>query len=117
MKLSTLVRLRAYLITASLSAVAIQIGALVSILVFGVPERWFQTAGFRLAAAGAIVGMVSIFATISQVAFRSAVARHYAMHDETHPGVFCVSDECPLRAFVILHLQLTGVSAAASASR
>ncbi|WGS53227.1 hypothetical protein LFL96_34245 [Paraburkholderia sp. D15] len=113
MKLSTTIRLRAYLVTASLSAVAIQIGVLASIFVFGVPESWFQTVHFRLAAAGAIGMMVLISAAISHAAFRSAVARHYAIHDETRPGAFRVSDECPLRAFVILHLRMTGVSATA----
>ncbi|ASL48284.1 hypothetical protein bAD24_III12865 [Burkholderia sp. AD24] len=68
MKLSTTVRLRAYLVTASISAVAIQLGALVSIFVFGVPEAYFQTLTFRLGAAGAICAMVfvvAVFAAIS----------------------------------------------------
>ncbi|NYH16943.1 hypothetical protein [Paraburkholderia bryophila] len=62
MKLSTTVRLRAYLVTASMSAVVIQLGALVSIFAFGVPEAYFQTLTFRLAAAGAICAMVFVFA-------------------------------------------------------
>jgi membrane protein implicated in regulation of membrane protease activity len=68
MKLSTIVRVRAYLVAASMSAVAIQLGALVSIFAFGVPEAYFQTLTFRLAAAGAIcavVFVVAVFAAIS----------------------------------------------------
>ncbi|MFM0645062.1 hypothetical protein PQR14_12100 [Paraburkholderia bryophila] len=65
MKLSTTVRLRAYLVTASMSAVVIQLGALVSIFAFGVPEAYFQTLMFRLAAAGAICAMVLGFAVFS----------------------------------------------------
>ncbi|PQV49203.1 hypothetical protein [Paraburkholderia sp. BL21I4N1] len=82
MKLSTTVRLRAYLVTASMSAVVIQVGALVSICAFGVPEAYFQTPTFRLVAAGAICAMVFGVATISPMAFRSAVARRYAIHDD-----------------------------------
>lgn len=109
MKLSTTVRLRAYLVTASISAVVIQVGALVAIFAFGVPEAYFQTPTFRLAAAGAICAMVFGFATISQLAFRSAVARRYAIHDDSQPGGFSVLNACPLRAVVIFHLKMTGV--------
>ncbi|RAS21086.1 hypothetical protein [Paraburkholderia bryophila] len=71
MKLSTTVRLRSCLVTASMSAVAIQLGALVSIFVFGVPDAYFQTLTFRFAAAGAICAMVfvvALFEAISSIA-------------------------------------------------
>jgi hypothetical protein len=97
--------LRAYLMTASVAAALIQLVVLVSIVAFGVREQYFQTPAFRVSTVSAVCVMVLMTNRIARAAFRFAVARRYANFDESiSPGVR-ISQECPARPLVILHLK------------
>jgi hypothetical protein len=103
---ATIAMLRAYLVTASLAAAAIQMGALVSIGLFGVPEDVFTSGTFRLAAAATIVCIVLLIKRIARAAFLSALSHEYAIVTDAQSNATSVSPICPVRTLVILHLRL-----------
>jgi hypothetical protein len=104
--------LRAYLMTASLAAMSIEVGALVSLEVFGVPEQVFGSAIFRLSACFAIIATVLVTKGVANLAYRSAVEHRYTKTTKTKGGngqsegqSVAVSPACPVRTLVILHLR------------
>jgi hypothetical protein len=105
MKSSTIDMLRAYLITASLAAMVIEIAALISIEWFGVSEHVFTSLVFRASAVSAIIGAVLMTKHAAHMAYRSAVAHHYATLSEANSQSVAVSPACPVRMLVILHLR------------
>jgi hypothetical protein len=105
MKSSTIDMLRAYLMTASLAAMSIEIAVLVSLELFGVSERVFTSTVFRASAASAIIGAVLMTRHVARIAYRSAVTHHYATLGGTNSQSVAVSPVCPVRMLVILHLR------------
>jgi hypothetical protein len=102
---STIAMLRAYLLTASLAAAAIQMAALVSIGLFGVSEYVFASLTFRFAAAATIVCIVLFIKRIARAAFVSALSQRYATVTDAHSNTMSISPVCPVRMLVILHLR------------
>ena len=107
MKSSTIDMLRAYLMTASLAAMSIEIAVLVSLELFGVPEQVFASTVFRASAACAIIGAVLITRHLAQIAYRSAVMHRYATLSGVNSQNVAVSPACPVRMLVILHLRFS----------
>jgi hypothetical protein len=105
MKPSTIDMLRAYLLTASLAAAAIQAAALLSIILFGVSEDVFTSMTFRIAAAAIIVCIVLVIKRIARAAFVSALSQCYATITDAHSNATSVSPVCPVWMLVILHLR------------
>lgn len=105
MKSPTIDMLRAYLMTASLAAMSIEIAALVSLELFGVPEHVFASAMFRVCALSAIIGAVLATKYAANRAYRSAVAHRYARSSVANIRGVVVSPACPVRSLVILHLR------------
>jgi hypothetical protein len=91
--------------TASLAAAAIQMAALLSIGLFGVPEAVFTSGPFRLVATASIVCIVLLVKRIARAAFLSALSLDYATITDTHSNATSVSPVCPVRMLVILHLR------------
>jgi hypothetical protein len=114
MRSPTIDMLRAYLMTASLAAMSIEVGALVSLEVFGVSEQVFGSAIFRLSACFAIIATVLVTKGVANLAYRSAVLHRYTKTTKTK-GVngqsegqsVAVSPACPVRTLVILHLRFS----------
>ena len=72
------VRLHAYLFVASLCAILIQIGVIISIVLLRVPERAFESVAFRAAVVAAV--LVSLGCTMLVARRRR---HHAAQEDET----------------------------------
>src|ERR1700761_9444199 len=81
---ATTAMLRAYLLTASLAAAAIQMVALLSIGLFGVPEAVFTSGPFRLVAVASVVCIVLVVKRIARAAFLSALSLDYATVTDAH---------------------------------
>lgn len=105
MRPSTIAMLRAYLLTASLAAAAIQVVALLAIGVFGVSEDVFTSGTFRIAAVASIVCVVLVTRRIARAAFVSALSHDYAIVTDARSNATSVSPACPVRTLVILHLR------------
>jgi hypothetical protein len=105
MKPSTIDMLRAYLLTASLAAAAIQAAVLLSIILFGVSEDVFTSMIFRIATVAIIVCIVLVIKRIARAAFVSALSQRYATVTDAHSNATSVSPVCPVRMLVILHLR------------
>lgn len=102
---ATIAMLRAYLLTASLAAAAIQMAALLSVDLFGVSETVFTSGTFRLAAVATIVCTILGVKRIARAAFLSALSHDYATITDAHSNATSVSPVCPVRMLVILHLR------------
>jgi hypothetical protein len=105
MKPSTITMLRAYLMTASLAATAIDAAAFLSMSLFGVPEDVFLSMTFRAAALGTIVCVVLATRRVARAAFASALSHRYATFTDGHANTIAVSPTCPVRMLVVLHLR------------
>ena len=102
---ATIAMLRAYLLTASLAAAAIQMAALLCVDLFGVSEAVFTSGTFRLAAVATIVCIILVVKRIARAAFLSALSHDYATVTDAHSNATSVSPVCPVRMLVILHLR------------
>jgi hypothetical protein len=101
---STIAMLRAYLLTASLAAAAIQMAAVVSMGLFGVSQDVFTSLTFRIAAVVTIVCIVLVVKRIARAAFLSALSHDHAITDAQSDAT-STSHACPARMLVILHLR------------
>ncbi|MFM0732669.1 hypothetical protein PQQ52_19500 [Paraburkholderia sediminicola] len=99
---------RAHLIAACAAAMSIQLIALTAIVVFGVPEHFFETAIFRLSAAALILSIVGAVRYVAWDAFVSAVGRNDVIFHDARHRVVSVSATCPQRQLVILHARFAG---------
>lgn len=97
--------LRAYLITASLAAASIEFSALASYDLFDVSENVFVSRAFRTGVVIAIVAAVLATRYAARAAFRSALLHRQATVSMANAQSIAVSQSCPLRALVILHLR------------
>jgi hypothetical protein len=102
---STIAMLRAYLLTASFAAAAIEVLALLSIDLFGVSENVFDSGTFRIAAVATIVCIVLVIKRIARAAFISALSHDYAVVTDVPSRGTSVSPVCPGLMLVILHLR------------
>lgn len=105
MKPSTIKMFRAYLLTASCAAMAIEAAALLAIGLFGVSEDVFTSLTFRTTTAVAILCAVLLTRIVARAAFASALYHHYATIADGRSNTISVSPVCPVRMLVILHLQ------------
>jgi hypothetical protein len=105
MKPATIDMLRAYLLTASFAAAAIEVAALLSIDLFGVSEDVFSSQTFRAAIVVVIVCIVLVTRQVARAAFVSALSNHYASVPDEHSNAISVSPACPVRLLVVLHLR------------
>ncbi|MGF6245137.1 MULTISPECIES: hypothetical protein [Paraburkholderia] len=105
MKPSTINMLRAYLLTASLAAIVIDVAALLAIGLFGVPEDVFTSTTFRLVAVAVIVCFVLVTRHVARAAFVSALSQRYATFSAAHANAIEISPVCPVRMLVVLHLR------------
>lgn len=98
--------LRAWLLVASLAATFIDAVALVAAGVFGVPERVFEAAPFRLGALAAIALTLVVTRNLARSAFLSAIATRHAVVSDTACQTISLSADCPLRLLVVFYLRL-----------
>lgn len=105
MKSSTIDMLRAYLLTASLAAAAIEVAALLSLGLSGVSDDIFTSTTFRAAAVVAVVCIVMVTKLVAHAAFVSAVSHRYTAFSDACSHSISVSPVCPARRLVILHLR------------
>jgi hypothetical protein len=99
---------RAHLIVASAAAMLIQLVALTTISVAGVPEHFFETPIFRLAAVVLILSMVGATRYFARIAFVAAIGRNDVTFLDAECRLVSVSETCPQRQLVILHARFTG---------
>jgi hypothetical protein len=97
--------LRAYLLTASVAAILIEVPVLLALDLFRISEKVFASMSFRAGVAIAIVMLVLATKRLASIAFRSALAHHYATISSARPETISVSSSCPARMLVILHLR------------
>jgi hypothetical protein len=91
MKPSTIDMLRAYLLTASTAATAIEAAALLAIGLFGVSEDVFTSTTFRAATVVAIACMALVTRRVVRAAFVSALSHHHASFTDEHGNAVSVS--------------------------
>ncbi len=108
MKQVTVDMLRAHLMVASLTALAADVLACVTVAVLPGAQHLFVSAAFRLAALAMVVGGVIVARQIAQAAFQLAVEERYANVAGLHARPVAVAPDCPRLWLVILHLRLTG---------
>jgi hypothetical protein len=99
---------RAHLIVASAAAMVIQLAALTAIFVAGVPEHFFETSIFRLAAIVLILSMVGATRYFARTAFVAAIARNDVTILDAERRLLSVSKTCPQRQLVVLHARFAG---------
>lgn len=100
----------AYLVVASVAAVAIQVVALTAIIVGGVPEHVFMTLMFRLSAFAFCLGVIGLIRRVARRAFAEALVRDEVEFTDFRLRPISVSPTCKHRQLVILHMRLTGFS-------
>jgi hypothetical protein len=111
MKAATVDMLRAYLLTASLAAMLVELVVLAAIVVFGISEETFQSKAFRLSVILILLATVLATRQIARAAFRSAVANRHVtfsgvLFETVTAETVTVSPTCPGRPLVILYLRL-----------
>ncbi|WP_321939669.1 hypothetical protein [Paraburkholderia sp. J8-2] len=102
--------LRAHLKIACLAAMVLQMTVLGAMVLFRIPEEHFTSNDFRAVAVLLLICAVAAVRQAAHVAFNAALERNDAMFtaDGNSPAV-SISAACPLRALVVLHVQLTGL--------
>jgi hypothetical protein len=105
MKLSITDMLCAYLLTASLAAVAIEVTALLSSRVFGVSEDIFTSTIFRAAAVVAAGCIIMVTRRLAPAAFVPAMAQHYVDSPDGCSNTVAVSPVRPVRRLAVLHVR------------
>ncbi|WP_321932207.1 hypothetical protein [Paraburkholderia guartelaensis] len=102
--------LRAHIRIACLAAMVLQMTVLVAMILFRIPEERFTSNNFCGVAVLLLICAVAAVRQAAHVAFNAALERNDAMFtaDGNSPAV-SISAACPLRALVVLHVQLTGL--------
>ena len=108
MKPVTADMLRAHLMVASLTAVAADLLACVTVFVDPGAEHLFVSAAFRLSSIAVMAGGVMVARQFAQAAFRAAVADHHASVASACTRPVDLASDCPRLWLVVLHLRLTG---------
>lgn len=108
-KFVTVDMLRAHLLAAAFAALAVQVAALASLLLFGIAESAFDSSAFRASSALAIIAGIFAARRIAHFAFSGAVKSHHATCCDRLTKCISVASDCPRRHLVILHLRLSGI--------
>ncbi|MEZ2311522.1 hypothetical protein AB6809_33335 [Paraburkholderia sp. RCC_158] len=108
MKPVTADMVRAHLMVASLTAVAADLLACVTVFVEPGVEHLFVSAAFRLSCIALMAGGVVVARQFAQAAFRAAVEDRYASVGSLCTGPVNLASDCPRLWLVVLHLRLTG---------
>ncbi|MFL6637846.1 MAG: hypothetical protein ACJ8HC_05060 [Paraburkholderia graminis] len=108
MKPVTADMLRAHLMVASLTAVAADLLACVTVFVDPGAEHLFVSAAFRLSSIAVMAGGVMVARQFAQAAFRAAVADRHASVASLCSRPIDLAPDCPRLWLVVLHLRLTG---------
>ena len=108
MKPVTADMLKAYLIAASLTAMAIEVLAFVALLLLPVSQHDFSSTPFRIFAFSAIICGVIAIRRSAHVAFDMAVQRRHVMSYIMTSRPVSVTHNCPRRWLVTLHLRFNG---------
>ncbi|RKP55956.1 hypothetical protein [Pararobbsia silviterrae] len=103
--------LRAYLLVASLAALAINVVTLYAGWMLDVPDSVFCSTAFKLISLAA-VGVVMIGVRLRcGVAFRSALGRGAVVETRSRSRMIVVDRRCPGRRLVCLYARLSGCQA------
>ena len=108
MKPVTADTLRAHLMVASLTALAADVLACLTVAVLPGAQHLFVSASFRLAALAVMAGGVIVVRQLGQAAFELALADRHASPAGSHARPILIAADCPRLWLVILHLRLTG---------
>ncbi|AXE96818.1 hypothetical protein [Paraburkholderia terricola] len=108
MKPFTVDMLRAHLMVASLTALAADVLACVTVLVLPEAHHLFVSAAFRLIALAVMASGVIVTRQFAQAAFEHAVEGRHANAAGFHARPVRIAPGCPRLRLVILHLRLTG---------
>jgi hypothetical protein len=108
MKPVTADMLRAHLMVASLTAVAADLLACVTVFVDPGAEHLFVSVAFRLSSIAVMAGGVMVARQFAQAAFRAAVADRHASVASVCSRPIDLASDCPRLWLVVLHLRLTG---------
>jgi hypothetical protein len=108
MKPVTVDMLRAHLMAASLTAMAIEVLTLLALLVLPVSQQAFSSTPFQLVALTVIVGGVTVIRHSAHVAFDMAVQCRHVIPYISPSRPVSVAANFPRRWLVILHLRFNG---------
>jgi hypothetical protein len=111
MKPATIDMLRAHLIVASLTAMAAEVLACVTLFVLPISPHAFSTTPFRLVALAFMAGGVVIVRQFAHAAFELAIRSRHAQRGMRAGALsqpVAVEADCPRRWLVVLHLRFTG---------
>jgi hypothetical protein len=108
MKPVTVDMLRAHLMVASLTALAADVLACVTVIVVPGAQHLFVCTAFRLIALALMASGVIITRHVAQAAFELAVHDHHASAAGLHAQPIAVASDCRRLWLVVLHLRLTG---------
>ncbi len=112
---ATIKMIRAYVRTVSLVAVAGQTSiVLPMIFIFKVPDEFFQTGLFRLAAGASLFAVVVVIRCAACFAYRIGVSRGYIEPFPDCPKAVRVHARCPYYRLALLHMQFTRKTAVLS---
>jgi hypothetical protein len=109
MKPTTVEMIRAHLVTASIAATTIDVAVVSLLFFFRFPESAFETNSFRALTFTLLLAAVLTTRHVARRAFRAALRQRHARFVGPHSDSVCVSEICPARTLVILHLHFTGV--------
>jgi hypothetical protein len=105
MKPSIIDPCRAYLLVASLAAVASQTVILLSMLVLDVPEDVFTSPLSRVCVVAVIAATVLVVRRLAREAFCDALATRHARLIGWQQRTVALSAQCPRRPLVVLHVR------------
>lgn len=108
MKPVTVDMVRAHLMAASLTAMAIEILACIALLVTPVSPQSLSSTPSRLIAVTVIIGGVIVIRHWARVAFDLAVKRRHVIPCNPSSRPVLVTTNCPRAWLIILHLRFTG---------
>ncbi|HEX7937150.1 MAG TPA: hypothetical protein VF573_29300 [Paraburkholderia sp.] len=108
MKPATVDMLRAHLMVASLTALAADVLACVTVAVVPGAQHLFVSSTFCLIALALMASGVIVTHQVAHAAFHLAVEERHASAASLHSRLVAVAADCPRRWLVILHLRLTG---------
>lgn len=100
--------LRAYLLVASVAAIAIDLIALYAGWVLQIPDSVFLSTPFRILAGLVVVASVAMVRLRCGMAFRSAVGSGDAVAQDGQERAIVVNVRCPQRRQVCLYARLSG---------
>ncbi|MEC5409092.1 hypothetical protein VOM14_26425 [Paraburkholderia sp. MPAMCS5] len=108
MKPATVDMLRAHLMVASLTALAADVLACVTVAVVPGAQHPFVSSTFRLIALAFMASGVIVTRQAAHAAFHLAVEKCHASAASLYSWPVAVASDCLRRWLVILHLRLTG---------